>query len=51
MSKEFHARVTRASYEPARRPGMTEVVVQIPGEVDLSYGDNVVVVIPEGEVK
>lgn len=49
MSREVHARIIRASYMPINKPGVTEVLIQIPGEVDLSYGDAVVVVIKEGK--
>ena len=51
MSREIHARIIRSSYMPVNKPGVTEILIQIPGEMDLSYRDSVVVVIPEGEVK
>lgn len=49
MSREIHARIIRASYMPVNKPGVTEALIQIPGEVDLSYGDQVVVTVKEGK--
>ena len=51
MTIEHKARIERASYLPHLKPGYTEVIIRIPGQVDITRGDLVTVVVPEGEVK